>query len=162
MEKKLYKLIKETEPMTIYIGTTKSSLKNRLTSHKASQKYGCSMPVYNWFDNTVSIELIDIVYGDTQVDFENIEYECIKNFKDKGFTILNYKDGRSKVEDYEKIKSERKKVSGKRKEYSSNRDSNYTNWQNKICRLAKKENLSSKEYRAKYNIPDYQENKKIN
>jgi len=35
------------------------------------------------------------------------------------------------------------------------RNTEYHVWASTICRKAKKEGLTSKEYREKYNIPDY-------
>lgn len=41
------------------------------------------------------------------------------------------------------------------KEKRAEKNPDYHNWGNSICRAAKKEGLTSKEYREKYNIPDY-------
>ena len=58
------------------------------------------------------------------------------------------------------------KANGKQKQLNDKTNSNkhpeYNKWRSNIIRKAKKEDLSFKEYRIKYNIPDYDGPKKIN
>ena len=82
---KIYKLIKPSEPMTVYIGKTKQTLEKRFYCHKYDSKYK-DRKVYEWFDNTVKIELIENYIGDTP---SIREMEIVQEYISKGHIVMN-------------------------------------------------------------------------
>jgi len=164
---KIYKIIK---PGTneVYIGQTKKTLKERLRNHFNEQQRKPHIEVYQWLDETCIIELLE--------EFESDKKDLVKEMKwvqeylTKGFCIKNTRVGKYILdpESYIKANNDNKsatyhalyKANGKQKEWNDNRHPNYVNWQNRIARAAKKEGLSSKEYRLKYSITDYLGSKK--
>jgi hypothetical protein len=153
MIKILYKIKKLGDENTLYIGSTEQSLEERLIGHKYDARRFPSRLLYTWFDNNCYIEKIQEIEGNTQLDFEKIEWEWIKRLRKEGFTLMNFEDGKTKQPEYIKINDTKQKAK---------RNKDYMAWQMKIYYEAKKEGLTSKEYRLKYNIPDYTGEKKIN
>ena len=160
MIKKIYKIQKPSDPMTIYIGSTSLDLNERLRLHK-SKLLTC---LEDWLDDTcysTSLEEREIPGSEpnTRKQFENIVYEWIIRLKAEGYTVLNYKDGRTDDREHRvEISSNgnsRYKESGQQKIWSDQRHPQYTAWQTKICIAAKKVGLTSKEYREQQGIPDY-------
>jgi len=153
---KIYKLTKPSDPMTVYIGKTSLSLNKRLSCHKCeAKKY--DRKVYRWYDNTCKIELIEIYLGDNS---GIREMEVVQEYITNGYDVMNDKNGESILNpNYTKEKNNKNyikyKNSGKIEEYISNRvkiSNDENNQRSKICRAAKKEGLTSKEYKIKYNI----------
>lgn len=124
--------------MTVYIGKTTLSLKRRLQCHKAACKIKSNIQVYQWLDDTCSIELIEDCINSIR------ELEVIQEYTTNGFTVMNTNLGEKILDpkSYNKAKNTKK-------------HSDYHNWHSGICQKAKREGLTSKEYREKYNIPDY-------
>jgi len=166
MIKSIYKLVKPSDSMTIYIGSAENLIK-RENQHKLNP-LNC---LKNWIDNSVKLEFIELREANTRVEFEDIEYEFINMHRSQGYKVLNYKDGRSKKEGYTKsindkynaknsIKNNTKnKESGQKKiwndKHNSKKHPDYNNWISKISHSAKKEGLTSKQYKEKYNISEY-------
>jgi len=139
---KIYKIIKPDDPMTVYIGKTTMTLKERMRKHKNASKKKPNRKVYQWFCSTCEIELIENYTGLEELASKremDIAYEYIAN----GYSVMNKQLGITETDPnyWQKL--------------SSNRSTEYVNWQSRICKAAKKEGLTSKEYRIKHNIPDY-------
>lgn len=211
--KSIYKITKPLEPMSIYIGATIQTLNSRLKKHMYFKRKYPNRDIYKWLDSTCIIEEIGQIEGEIRSDFEKIEYEYVEHYRTLGYIVVNFQDGRSLNNDYEKLKKEKDKESGKTKiwsaknnikykesgqakiwrdnlkesgqikiwsdkhnainkesgqakiwsdKHNSNRNPDYCNWCAKINRAAKKEGIKAKEYRKKYNIPDYTGPRKIN
>jgi len=166
MIKKIYKIIKPDDPMTIYIGSS-HDLVERLLKHK-NNTLDC---LVGWFDNTCYLFEIEEREASGKSEFELIEFDWVSKFRKEGYVVLNSNDGRSKAEGYTKSintkNNTKNKVSGVSKvnntkhNVKNNAKNNplktieYNYWACNICRKAKKEGLTSKEYRIKHNIPDY-------
>lgn len=60
------------------------------------------------------------------------------------------------------IFNEKYKSNGMKKKWNDNKHPEYNTWSTTIAKSAKKEGLKAKEYRKKYNIPDYTGPKKRN
>lgn len=178
MIKSIYKIIKPLDPMTIYVGSTKSELKVRMYNHKWQKKRLPNTVKSKWLDDTCKIELIELreipgVERKTRKDFEAIEFEWIARLRFAGYNIINFKDGRSKTDSYKKaisIKNNKKfnainKESGYTKIKSDKRNAekhpDYNKWCFKISWNAKRLGLTSKEYKLQYNISEYLGLKKI-
>ena len=158
---KIYKIIK---PGTneVYIGQTKLELKLRLQLHFSNKKHHSDRIIYQWLDENCTIELLEEFEGEKDI-VKEMTY--VKQYEYEGYIIMNMNTGKYilDTENYLKNKSDRLhskyKANGKQYEWSkimiNKRHPEYGKWQTKICRAAKKEGLSSKEYRLKYSIPDY-------
>lgn len=150
MIKQIYKITKPSDPLFIYIGSTLLYLNLRFRAHINSK-------LYNQIDISCNIELIEEIEGNTRADFEDIEFEWILFYKNLGYNVINNNTGKSKEKDYRK-----NLISTKyhRTKHNKEKNKEYNNWCSDICRKAKKEGLTSKEYRLKYSIPDYSKLKK--
>ena len=137
---KIYKITKVEDPMTVYIGQTTLSLSRRLSNHKYQCKLFPNRLFYKWFDSNCIIELLEICNKDPNLN----EAIIIRRYLDEGYNVMNTNLGESSMDKANYIK----------KKNNSNHPE-YIKWASGICKKAKKENLSSKEYREKYNIPNY-------
>lgn len=141
MIKQIYKIIKPADPMTIYIGSTED-LELRFTKHK-NKTLKC---LVNWLDETCKIVPIEEreIPGteiETRGVFQLIEFEWISKLELEGFKCLNILNGKSKAIGFKK-----------NTKCNANRTKEYVNWCSAIYYAAKKEGLTSKEYRAKHNL----------
>ena len=102
--------------------------------------------------NMGNIELLEEFESDKKDLVKEMTY--VQEYIVNGFQVKNNKQGQSILdpESYIKVKNDRHKAM---------RHPDYHNWCSSICQKAKKEGLSSKEYRIKYSIPDYLGPKKI-
>ena len=148
---KIYKITKP-ETNQVYIGQTKLELKVRLQNHFKEQKRNSHREVYQWIDKTCIIELIEEFDNDKQDTIKEMTY--IQQYITNGFTIINTNIGKYTLDPEYCIKIHSSKN-------NSNRHPDYYKWCNKISKSAKKEGLSSMEYRLKYSIPDYNGPKKL-
>lgn len=140
-------IIKKPGTNEVYIGQTISSLKLRLQHHFAKQKQGVSShtDIYQWLDKTCTIELLEEFNSNEKDIVKEMNY--IQEYITNGFTIKNTMIGQKVLNsNYDKDNGNKQRAK---------RHPNYHNWQSKISKKAKKENLTSKEYKLKYNIPDY-------
>ena len=153
MEIKIYKLIKPNDPMTVYIGRTTQSLSDRFSGHKSDSKRYTHRNIYQWFDNTCMIELIEIYNGS---EYNIREVQIIQEYIDNGYKVMNELIGKFTLNKTAYIKANNIKSN----KNNDNRNLDYHNWTSMICRKAKKEGLTSKQYRSKYNIPEYSGPKK--
>ncbi len=144
------KIYKITKPGTneVYIGQTSTSLKRRFANHKMFAKKRESK-VYKWFDNNCIIELIEEFEGEKDL-IKEMNY--VEEYTNNGFIIMNTKIGVYTLDPANYVKNMNAKF---RPKHNSNRHPDYNNWCSNINYKAKKEKLTSKEYRLKYNIPDY-------
>jgi len=138
----IYKLTKPSDPMTVYIGSTDTSLTERMYKHKNRSKTRSDLKVYQWYDNTCKIVLIE--ESDTPIR----EFEVINEYITEGYDVMNIRTGKHILDPIGNNKAHSIK-------YTANRHPDYHKWSSSICQKAKKENLTSKEYREKYNIPNY-------
>ena len=178
-------MVKLSDLMTTYVGSS-VELKKRLREHKCDKKLGSLLLEHLWMDENCYLEKIEVrevpgTYEETKSIFESIEFEWIAKLRAEGYIVLNNNDGRSLDKDYQKNMSAKNnaknkesgqakiwcdknnaknKESGYAKARNENRHRDYVNWQSKICKDAKKEGLTSQEYRIKNNIPDYDGPKK--
>lgn len=145
----IYKITKETDPMAIYIGKTTQTIKERFASHKILSKNRTSK-FYHWFDNNCIIELIEVCNYDDDAKIR--EMEIVQEYISNGYNVMNTKIGVYTLDPATYVKSMNEKF---RPKHNANRHPEYNKWTDKICRKAKKEGLTSKEYKLKYSIPDY-------
>ena len=146
---KIYKITKPTDVETVYIGKTKESLNVRFSKHKSQSKTKKHRLIYQWLDNTCEIELIENYNGN---DSNIREMEIIQDYINNGYKLVNEKIGKMLLGGYNYVKT-RNKINAKK--YNNKKSNEYGKWISKIYRAAKKEGLSSIEYKLKYSIPDY-------
>ena len=153
---KIYKLTKTSNPMTVYIGQTEQTLNSRLCLHARTAKYKPHIKLSQWFDNTCQIVWIQDFIGD-EISANIREMEIVHEYIANGYEVVNTKLGEYILDPV----GCRKKLGKKHNPITNaNKNSDYNNWCSRICRDAKKEGLTSKQYREKYNIPDYSGQKK--
>jgi len=154
---KIYKLTKPSDTMTVYIGKTSLPLNKRLNCHKCEAKRFPDRKVYKWYDNTCIIELIEEYSGDNS---GIREMEIVQEYIDNGYNVMNDRNGESILNpNYIKEKNRKNYIKyknlGKIDQYISNRTkmpNAENNQRSRICRAAKKEGLTSKEYKIKHNL----------
>lgn len=141
---KIYKIISSSNLQAIYIGKTRETLIERLRKHRCEAERNPNIKVYQWLDDTCSIELIENYFGDNSGERE---MEIINQYIAEGYEVMNTYINSTKLDGEYYIKMNKK--------HNIRRNPEYINWANIICQKAKKEGLTSKEYRKKYNIPEY-------
>lgn len=139
---KIYKIIKPGDTRTVYVGRTDQSLKRRLQKHTSDSKLYSHRPVYQWFDSTCEIYLIENYIGN---NYAIREMEVVQEYISNGYVVMNEFVGNKLLNKNEYVKNNNIKLNSKK-------NSDYNNWCSSICRKAKKEGLNSKEYREKYNL----------
>jgi hypothetical protein len=166
MIKTIYKIVKPSDPMTTYVGSTKD-LKTRLIKHN-SHTLNCLL---GWFDDTCYLEPIEVieVEGTTEKEtrrfFEKMEREWMSKLPWAGYTILNSNVGKSKVEGYQKSWYENnaddirvynsqphKKQARNHYQKTSQHAKKYRQGFYKYYYKAKQEGLTVKEYKIKYQL----------
>ena len=153
----IYKLTKPTDN-GIYIGRTRQELLHRLYQHRAQSKK-LNLKVYNWFDNSCQIELIEIT------DNKEREIEIIKQYvENPDYEVMNTYVGQMDQQEYgrlyyrEHAEYIRDNISPKRREKrneyqkTSPHAKQYRQQYYKFYFKAKKEGLTVNEYKTKYNI----------
>jgi hypothetical protein len=150
---KIYKIIKPNDPMTIYIGRTIQSLKRRMQKH-ASDSKNSHLKVYKWYDNTCEIELIEDYIGNTP---GIREMEIVQEYISDGYTVMNTQIGKHSLDPVGNSKLISAKTNARNNPknnpiYNAKKHPDYATWTVRICQKAKKEGLTSKEYRKKYNL----------
>ena len=148
---KIY-LITKPNTTEVYIGQTKESLIRRLQKHFAEKKLKPNREIYQWLDNTCIIELLEEFDSNEQDLVKEMNY--VQEYIANGFIVKNIKVGKYILDQANYIKTKNDK-------FNSNMHPDYISWKNNIAYKAKQEGILSKEYRIKYNIPDYTELKKI-
>ena len=99
----MYSIYKITKPNSngIYIGRTKQKLKNRLYHHRGASKQtkNKNLKVYQWFDKTCQIELIELT------DNKERETEIIKQYvENPNYEVMNmYVGGITDTPEYRKM-----------------------------------------------------------
>ena len=152
---KIY-LIRKPGTDEIYIGQTKLKLKLRLQLHFIEQKRSLHREIYKWLDETCIIELLEEFDSDKQDTTKEMLY--VQEYISNGFSVKNTCLGKYTLNPETYIKAKNAKHNTK---HNTNRHPDYISWQSKIAYQAKKLKLSSKEYRIRYNIPDYNGPKKL-
>ena len=153
---KIYKITKP-ETNKVYIGQTKLELKERLRLHLKEKKLKPNRIIYQWLDKTCTIELLEEFESERQDTIKEMQY--VQEYITNGFVIMNTLIGKYTLNPEGYIKEWHDKNNAK---YNNNKHPDYNKWITKITKLSKKEGLKAKEYRKKYNIPDYTGPKKIN
>jgi len=91
----MYSIYKLTKPNDngIYIGRTTQELSRRLYQHRSFCKNNkLNLKVYNWFDKTCNIELIEITANKER------ETEIIKEYlKDPNYEVMNTYVGKMRM-----------------------------------------------------------------
>lgn len=159
---KIYKITKLEDEMSIYIGQTTLTLKERMDRHLYDQKYTPNRKVYQWLDKTCIIELIEEFETENEKLDSIKELQYVKEYESKGFYVLNKNTGKFILNKNSYIKEmslkHNKNLNDK---FNKLKNKDYNNWAGKLAYKAKKEGLTRKEYQLKYSIPDYDKNKKI-
>jgi len=143
-----YNIYKITKPNSngIYIGRTKCDIKVRMCKHKSNKKSNNKLKIYQWFDNTCKIELIETTTN------KNREFEIIKEYLDNPeWQVMNIYVGAGDVEEYRKKYYE--KNLEKIKKYHKQED--ILNKKNQY----QKTSQHAKEYRTEYYKYHYQAKK---
>lgn len=111
---KLYKLVYILDEKQIYIGsTTQKYLSSRLGSHKQNARYGrkdkrdkkktpfeeylYETGVDNWKIFLIPMDLSNIK---NREELESIEFDVMRDYKEKGYTVLNYCQSKEDIKKY--------------------------------------------------------------
>ncbi len=76
--------------MSVYIGKTKQTLTKRKWGHNSNSKIKSHTKLYQWYDDTCEIELIEICIINPRIR----EMEIVQEHIDRGYTVMNTQDGR--------------------------------------------------------------------
>ncbi len=149
---KIYKITKSSDPMTVYIGKTNQSDKKRMSGHKFEAKRSPNRKLSQWFDETCVLDFIEIC----NINPGLREMEIIQEYITNGYDVMNELVGKHMLDPISNRNKIQSKYNSKVNSINNHkRHPAYIKWFSKISYKAKKESLTTHEYRIKYSIPDY-------
>lgn len=87
---KVYKVVSKRDATTVYIGSTKLSLRDRLSGHITEIHYCSSSRKHIWFaENKDFLDILQISTADTKLEALYTEEAEIMKHIAEGYTILN-------------------------------------------------------------------------
>ncbi len=166
LDRIIYKIIKPSDPMTVYIGQTSKTKEARMKGHYQTQRIHPNFPVYQWLDDTCYPEVLESFNGPEDI---RKEMDYVEHYQALGYTVTNKKikikseDPIAYIREHNRRAIEKGLVAISNKKnapkHNANKTSEYNNWRTTIYNRARKDNLigyTFKELLTYYNEPPFQ------